>query len=106
MADEPVNVINQTTKSLNNVKVNVSYVNKKTNDTLPTITLPASNQNINDVIGVMMTYLNELGTSAFKNVDTAITQSSTNQITSGAVYTALGDINTVLESLLGEEEET
>lgn len=93
-----------TTKSLNNVKVNVSYVNKKSNDTLPTITLPTLNQNLNDVIGVVMTYLNDLGTSAFKNVDTTVTSGSSNVITSGAVYTALGDINAVLESVLGEEE--
>ena len=93
-----------TTKSLNNVKVNVSYVNKKSNNTLPAITLPTSNQNLNDVIGVAMTYLNDLGTSAFKDVDTTITQNSTNPISSGAVYTALGDINTILESVLGEEE--
>ena len=99
MADEPVNVINQTTKSLNNVKVNVSYVNKKSNNLLPTITLPASNQNINNVIGVVMTYLNDLRNCAFKDVDTTITQNSTNPISSGAVYTALA--NTVGKNVTG-----
>jgi len=88
-----------TTKSFNNVKVNVSYVNKKSNNTLPAITLPASNQNINDVIGVVMTYLNDLGISAFKDVDTTITQNSTNPISSGAVYTALA--NTVGKNVTG-----
>jgi hypothetical protein len=88
-----------TTKSLSNVKLKVSYANKKVNNTLPTFTLPASNQNINDVIGVVMTYLNDLGTSAFKDVDTTITQNSTNPISSGAVYTALA--NTVGKNVTG-----
>lgn len=88
-----------TTKSFNNVKVNVSYVNKKSNNLLPTITLPTSNQNINDVIGVVMTYLNDLGNCAFKDVDTTITQNSTNPISSGAVYTALA--NTVGKNVTG-----
>ena len=34
------------------------------------------------------------------NLDSVPTQNSTNPITSGGVYTVLGDINTVLESLL------
>lgn len=88
-----------TTKSFNNVKVNVSYVNKKSNNLLPTITLPTSNQNINDVIGVVMTYLNDLGNCAFKDVATTITQNSTNPISSGAVYTALA--NTVGKNVTG-----
>ena len=88
-----------TTKSFNNVKVNVSYVNKKSNNLLPTTTLPASNQNINNVIGVVMTYLNDLRNCAFKDVDTTITQNSTNPISSGAVYTALA--NTVGKNVTG-----
>lgn len=34
------------------------------------------------------------------NMDSTPTQNSTNPITSGGVYTVLGDINTVLESVL------
>lgn len=34
------------------------------------------------------------------NLDNTPTQNSTNPITSGAVYSVLGDINTVLESVL------
>ena len=41
-----------------------------------------------------------LGDAALRGVDTTPTQSSTNLITSGAVYTAIGDINTILESVL------
>ena len=34
------------------------------------------------------------------SIDTAITQNSNNLITSGAVYTSIGDIETLLEDLL------
>ena len=89
-------------KSFNNVKIKVSYANKKVNNTLPTVTLPTANQNINDTVGIIMTYLNELGNCAFKNIDSTVTSNSTNPVSSAAVYAELGNINTVLEIVLGE----
>jgi hypothetical protein len=41
-----------------------------------------------------------LGAAASRGVDTTATSGSTNLITSGGVYTIVGDINTVLESVL------
>lgn len=41
-----------------------------------------------------------LGAAASRGVDTTATDGSTNLITSGGVYTIVGDINTVLESVL------
>lgn len=41
-----------------------------------------------------------LGAAASRDVDTVPTQDSTNLITSGGVYTVIGDINAVLEEVL------
>ena len=43
-----------------------------------------------------------LGTAAYRGVDTSPTSGSTNVITSGGVYTVIGDINAILDSINGE----
>ena len=40
--------------------------------------------------------------AAYKGVDTTPTSGSTNVITSGGVYTVIGDINSILDSINGE----
>ena len=67
----------------------------------PTIPAAQVNSNWNASSGVAK-ILNKptLGAAASRGVDTTPTSGSTNLITSGAVYTSLGDINTVLESVL------
>ena len=44
-----------------------------------------------------------LNTAAYRGVDTTPTSGSTNVITSGGVYTVIGDINAILDSINGEE---
>lgn len=44
-----------------------------------------------------------LNTAAYRDVDTTPTSGSTNVITSGGVYTVIGDINAILDSINGEE---
>ena len=41
----------------------------------------------------------EIGTAASKNYTTAVTQNSTDLVTSGAVYNVIGDIETLLASI-------
>ena len=43
-----------------------------------------------------------LNTAAYRGVDTTPTSGSTNVITSGGVYTVIGDINAILDSINGE----
>ena len=43
-----------------------------------------------------------LNTAAYRDVDTTPTSGSTNVITSGGVYTVIGDINAILDSINGE----
>ena len=43
-----------------------------------------------------------LNTAAYRGVDTTPTSGSTNLITSGGVYTVIGDINAILDSINGE----
>ena len=43
-----------------------------------------------------------LNTAAYRGVDTSPTSGSTNVITSGGVYTVIGDINAILDSINGE----
>ena len=43
-----------------------------------------------------------LGDAAYRGVDTSPTSGSTNVITSGGVYTVIGDINTILDNINGE----
>ena len=43
-----------------------------------------------------------LNTAAYRGVDTSPTSGSTNLITSGGVYTVIGDINSILDSINGE----
>ena len=43
-----------------------------------------------------------LNTAAYRGVDTTPTSGSTNLITSGGVYTVIGDINSILDSINGE----
>ena len=43
-----------------------------------------------------------LNTAAYRGVDTTPTSGSTNLITSGGVYTVIGDINTILDNINGE----
>ena len=40
--------------------------------------------------------------AAYRGVDTSPTSGSTNVITSGGVYTVIGDINTILDNINGE----
>ena len=40
--------------------------------------------------------------AAYRGVDTSPTSGSTNVITSGGVYAAIGDINSILDSINGE----
>ena len=44
-----------------------------------------------------------LNTAAYRGVDTSPTSGSTNVITSGGVYTVIGDINAILDRINGEE---
>ena len=44
-----------------------------------------------------------LNTAAYRGVDTSPTSGSTNVITSGGVYTVIGDINAILDSINGEK---
>ena len=44
-----------------------------------------------------------LNTAAYRGVDTTPTSGSTNVITSGGVYTVIGDINAILDSINGEK---
>lgn len=44
-----------------------------------------------------------LNTAAYRDVDTTPTSGSTNVITSGGVYTVIGDINAILDSINGEK---
>ena len=43
-----------------------------------------------------------LGDAAYRGVDTSPTSGSTNVVTSGGVYAAIGDINSILDSINGE----
>ena len=43
-----------------------------------------------------------LGDAAYRGVDTTPTSGSTNLITSGGVYTVIGDINAILDRINGE----
>lgn len=60
------------------------------NATVKQITVPSGNSTVTV----------EIHDARITAIDTTPTQNSPNPITSGAVYTALGDINTVLESVL------
>ena len=86
------------TSSLSTVATSGSY-----NDLSNKPTIPAAQVNAdwNASSGVAQ-ILNKptLGAAASRGVDTTATSGSTNLITSGGVYTIVGDINTVLESVL------
>ena len=43
-----------------------------------------------------------LGDAAYRGVDTSPTSGSTNLITSGGVYTVVGNINSILDNINGE----
>ena len=57
-------------------------------------TPPIGNAKIVSVVG--------LGDAAYRGVDTTPTSGSTNVITSGGVYTVIGDINAILDRINGE----
>ena len=46
--------------------------------------------------------INGVGDAAYRGVDTTPVSESTNVITSGGVYAAIGDINAILDSINGE----
>ena len=86
-----------------NVQSNWTQTNTAADDYIknkPTIPAAQVSSDWNASSGVAQ-ILNKptLGAAASRGVDTTPTSGSTNLITSGGVYTVIGDINTVLESV-------